>query len=78
MFKTLISIPGIEVLSKENITTELPKNINVASPAERPNIVSCLFVYPISTAFEANMLVQNTIVKGLDIVKRKAEIKLLK
>ena len=76
IFNTLIMIVGMDALIVESSVTDRPRNVNVASPAANPNGMSSFFEYPFSIAFVANRLVQNTIVSGLDSVRRNADRKL--
>jgi hypothetical protein len=76
MFSTLITVIGMDALIVESTVTDKPRKIHVASPAANPNGTSSVFEYPFSMAFVANRLVQNTMVSGLDIVRRNADKKL--
>jgi hypothetical protein len=75
-FNTPITITGMDALMVESSVTDRPRNVNVASPAANPNGTNSFFEYPLSIALVANKLVQNTIVSGLDIVRRNADKKL--
>lgn len=52
--------------------THTPKNNNVAKPQAIPNIINSLLFNIYSSALLANILVQKTIVKGLDNVNTNA------
>jgi hypothetical protein len=62
-------------LNIERIKTEQPKKIKVANPEDRPNMNNSFFEKENSIDLEANILVQKTIVSGLDKVKMNAEVK---
>lgn len=53
------------------------KKRNVEEPVPNPNRTNCFFLYFFSIAFAENMLVQNTMVNGLEIVNTKQLVKLL-
>ena len=64
------------MLTVESRVTVDPRNTGVADPANIPKTISCFCAYPFSIAFAANKLVQKTIVSGLEMVNRNADMKL--
>ena len=63
--------------NKNNIIMVKDKKRNVDEPVPIPNRSNCFFLYFFSIAFAEKMLVQNTMVNGLEIVSTKQLIKLL-
>jgi len=57
-------------------TAEKPRNRTVEKPADRPNAYNPDLLKFSSIAFEPNNPVQNNIVRGLEAVNMKAEMKL--
>lgn len=66
----------IDDFSRVTKTIEILRKPGVAKPADKPNTNNSFLDKEYSIALAVNILVQKTIVSGLDIVKIKAEIKL--